>query len=61
MVIEKGSRGTLERFRDLSRIMKWSERSKPFSVELSMVGSLTRPGRRMPEACRARCSLYTGP
>jgi hypothetical protein len=30
MVIEKRSKGMLERCRDLSRIRKWSERSTPF-------------------------------
>jgi hypothetical protein len=34
IVIEKKSRGMLERYRDLSRIRKWSERSTPFPVEL---------------------------
>jgi hypothetical protein len=60
MKIEKKSRGTLERYRDLFRIRKWSERSTPFLVELPVVGNLTRQGRFMLEACRVkRCIPYT--
>jgi hypothetical protein len=45
-MIEKRSRGTLERCRGLFRIKKRSKRSTPSPVELPVVGSLTRPGKR---------------
>jgi hypothetical protein len=54
MKIEKKSKETLERCRDLSRIRKWSKRSTPFLVELPVVGNLTWQERLMPKACRVR-------